>query len=185
MAALARGGNVALTREIPNLRQVVVGIAWDASLDPLLADNLRLAALLCDGDGRARSENDLVFFNQLISSDLSVAITADGRDNEQVEVDLPDVPGDVNRIAFVLYLNEGSPKRRTLSQLRSCVVRVADGGTGATIVRSVDLAPDLTTQTAVVLGELYRHQEHWKFRVVGQGHASGLPGIQRQAGLLS
>ncbi|QAY70736.1 TerD family protein [Xylanimonas protaetiae] len=183
--ALARGANVALTRELPDLRQVVVGISWDPRTDPALADNVRLAAVLCGPGGTARGDDDLVFFNQLVSADLSVAVTDDAGpgDIEQIEVDLRLVPGGIERAAFVLYLNEGSPKRRTLTQLRSCVVRVLDGETGSTIVRSVDLVNELTTETAVILGELYRHRDDWKFRVVGQGHADGMTGLARQFGL--
>ncbi|MFC8596840.1 TerD family protein [Isoptericola sp. NPDC057191] len=185
MPALQRGANVALTRETPGLEQVVVGIAWDTTTDPALADNIRLAAILCGPGGMARSADDLVYFNQLVSSDLAVAVEEKPTpaDLEQIEVDLPLVPADVERIAFVLHLNEGSPKRRTLHQLRSCVVRVLDGRTGSPLVRSVDLTDELTTQSAVVLGELYRHREDWKFRVVGQGHASGIVGLARQFGL--
>ncbi|MCA5891830.1 TerD family protein [Isoptericola sp. NEAU-Y5] len=185
MAALQRGANVSLTREVPGLEHVVVGIAWDPAIDPALADNLRLAAILCGAGGAARSADDLVYFNQMVSADRSVAVGEDpgDADLEQIEVDLPLVPADVERIAFVLHLNEGSPKRRTLNQLKTCVVRVLDGRSGTALLQSVDLANELTTESAVVLGELYRHREHWKFRVVGQGHASGVVGITRQFGL--
>lgn len=181
-AGLMRGANVALTREVPGLEQVVVGISWDPSTDPALADNLRLAAILCDRDGVARSADDLVYFNQLVSSDRSVAVAdaASEVDVEQIEVDLPAVPAEVGRIAFILHVNEGSPKRRALNQLRSCVVQVSDGSSGDVLVRSVDLTDDLSNESALVIGELYRHRDDWKFRVVGQGHASGFVGLARQ-----
>lgn len=174
---------MSLTRENPDLRRVVVGISWDTRTDPVLADNVRLAALLCDEAGTAASRDSLVFFNQFESADQSVCIVAGEEDVEQVEIDLPLVPSHVQRIVFVLYLNDGSPKRRTLSQLRTCSVRVLDAASDRALVRSVDLAGDLTTETAVVLGEIYRHQQHWKFRVVGQGHSTGLAGVSRQFGV--
>jgi TerD domain-containing protein len=37
--------------------------------------------------------------------------------------------------------------------------------------------------TAMVFGELYRHQGGWKFRAVGQGWASGLSGLVTDFGI--
>jgi tellurium resistance protein TerD len=93
------------------------------------------------------------------------------------------VPAAVERVVVVLYLSEGGPRRRTLGQLKRCVVRVLDGVTGAGIVTSEDLAPGFGPETAVVLGEVYRHQGGWKFKVVGQGYAAGIVGVAEQYGL--
>lgn len=182
---LARGGNVALTRENPGLREVVVGVEWDRTLEPALADNLTLAAVLCGSDGRAVGRESLVYWNQLTSSDLSVAAleSALGHDVEQIEVFLDDVPEPVQRIVFVLYVNEGGPRRRTLGQLATCRVRVLDATTGRSIVGSENLAERFGTETAVLLGEVYRHREHWKFKVVGQGYSAGLRGVTDEFGL--
>ncbi|MGC5167425.1 TerD family protein [Luteimicrobium sp. DT211] len=185
MSGLMRGANVALTKEIPGLRTLVVGAAWDAGGEHALDDNLVLAAVLCGPDGRATSADDFVFFQQVVSSDLSVAAVdaALGDDTEQLEIDLDGVPAAVERVVVVLYLSEGGPRRRTLGQLKRCVVRVLDGATGAGIVSSEDLAPGFGPETAVVLGEVYRHQGGWKFKVVGQGYAAGIVGVAEQYGL--
>ncbi len=180
-----RGANVALTKEIPGLRTLVVGASWDAGGEAAVSDNLVLAAVLCGPDGRASSADDFVFFHQMVSADLSVAAVEAtlGDDVEQLEIDLDDVPAAVERIVVVLYLSEGGPRRRTLGQLKRCVVRVLDGATGARIVSSEDLAPGLGAETAVVLGEVYRHAGGWKFKVVGQGYAAGIVGVAEQYGL--
>jgi tellurium resistance protein TerD len=185
MAQMKRGANVALTREIPGLRGVVFGAAWNAGSERVLDDNLVLAALLCGADGRVRSDTDFVFFNQVASSDLSVAEVehALGGDNEQLEVDLGAVPAEVARIVAVLYINEGPAQRRTLGQLRSCVVRVLDRADNRELVRSEDLAGAFGDETAVTLGELYRHGGDWKFRVLGQGYAKGIAAIADDYGL--
>src|SRR5687767_3619813 len=115
MAVMTRGANVPLTREIPGLKHIVVGVAWNAGAEPVLQDNLVLAAILCDQANRAISADHFVFFNQLSTPDMSVSQVekAMAGDQEQVEIDLPDVPPDVARVAFVLYVNEGTAARRT------------------------------------------------------------------------
>ena len=182
---MRRGANAALTREIPGLRGIVVGARFVAGAEQSLLDHLVLAAVLCDQESRALSDEHVVFFNQLTSPDLSVNRLEQvlGGDTEQVEVDLAAVPADVARIVLVAYLNDGIGGRRTLGQLRECTVRVLDLATEAELVRSENLAPALTEETALVLGEIYRHATEWKFKVLGLGYADGIVGIARDYGV--
>jgi tellurium resistance protein TerD len=185
MAEMKRGANAALTREIPGLRSLVVGVRWNAGAERVLDESLVLAGLLCGRDGRVRSDSDFVFFNQIASSDLSVTALeqALGNDNEQLEIDLTQIPADVERIVVVLYVNENPTQRRTLGQLRSCVVRVLNAADNSELVRSEELSRAFTTETAVALGEVYRHEGGWKFKVLGQGYANGIAGIAADYGL--
>jgi tellurium resistance protein TerD len=185
MAEMKRGANVALTREVPGLRTAVLGMSVDAGAERALADNLVFAAVLCGADGRARDDRDLVFFNQLSSPDESVAArdTALGSDVEQIEVDLAAVPAEIQRVVAVLYVNDGPAQRRTLGQLRSCAIRVLNGDDNAELVRSEQLASAFHSETAVVLGELYRHDGGWKFKVLGQGYSKGVAGIAADYGI--
>jgi tellurium resistance protein TerD len=184
IAQLKRGANVALTREIPGLRGLVVGVHWDAGRETVLDQNLVFAAILGDRGGRARSDADFVFFNQLASPELSVQQLeqALGGDDEQIEVDLTGVPADVERIVAVLYVNDGPGARRTLGQLRALTVRVLNLADNTELVRSENLAPALRDETALVLAELYRH-DGWKFRVRGDGYANGIAGIAADYGI--
>ena len=185
MAALKRGANVALTREIPNLTGVVLGVRLNAGAERMLADNLVVATILCGASGKAISDEHFVFFNQLASPDLSVRQLEEvlGQDAEQVEIDLNGVPPDVARIVIVVYLNEGIAKRRSLGQLRECTIRVLNLADNTELVRSEDLAPVLTQETALALGEIYRHAGGWKFKVIGQGYANGIAGIAADYGV--
>lgn len=185
MAEMKRGANVALTREIPGLKGVVVGVRWNAGAETVLTDNLVLATILCDGNSRALSDEHFVFFNQLTSPDLSVQQleTALGGDQEQVEIHFDSVPPQVERIVFVVYINDGPAQRRTLGQLRSCVLRVLNLDGNAELVRSEDFAAVLSSETALALGEIYHHQGDWKFKVLGQGYAKGITGIAADYGL--
>jgi tellurium resistance protein TerD len=185
MAEMKRGANVELTREIPGLKGLVIGVAWNAGSERVLDDNLVLAAMLCGRDGRLRSDSDFIFFNQIASTDLSVATVERvlGTDKEQLELDLPSIPADVERVVVALYVNEGPAQRRTLSQLRSCVVRVLDRTDNHELIRSEELARGFSSETAVTLGEVYRHDGGWKFKVLGQGYANGIAGIAADYGL--
>jgi len=181
---MTRGANVALTREIPSLTGVVLGVTLSSN-EPVLNDNLVVATLLCDARSRVLSDEHMVFFNQLTEPDLSVTQLRRvlGSDTEQVEVDLPAVPAEVQRIVVVAYINEGLGLRRTLGQLREAHVRVLDLSDDRELVRSENLAHALTDETGLVLGELYRHGTDWKFKVIGQGYADGIAGIAADHGI--
>jgi tellurium resistance protein TerD len=184
-APMKRGANVALTREIPGLTGVVLGVRWNAGGETVLDESMVMATILCDPGGKALSDEHFVFFNQLASPELSVHRMdhALGGDKEQVEVDLAAVPAEVDRIVVVVYVNEGPAQRRTLGQLRSCEVRVLDLADNRELVRSEDLAGALDGETALTLAELYRHAGDWKFRVLGQGYAGGISALGKDYGL--
>jgi tellurium resistance protein TerD len=185
MAIMKRGSNVALTREVRGLTSLVIGIDWDAGSERALGENLVVATILCNERSKALSNEHFVYFNQLSSPDESVQQrdAALGSDNEQIEVDLADVPAEISRIVIVMYLNEGLAVRRTLGQLRSCVIRVLNANGNAELVRSENLAPALAGENAVTLGEVYRYQGDWKFKVVGDGYSTGVLGLAADYGV--
>ncbi|WP_211188130.1 TerD family protein [Gordonia asplenii] len=182
---MQRGANVELTREIPSLAHVVLGIDWNSGGETIIDQNLVFAAILCDDTGRARSGDDFVFFNQLADPNLSVhqLESVMGPDREQIDVDLHAVPDSVSRIVTVLYLNEGTARRRSLGQLRRCVLRVVNGADNVELVRSEDLAGTFNAETAATLGEVYRYRGGWKFKVIGQGHTTGIRGVAAEYGI--
>jgi tellurium resistance protein TerD len=185
MAEMKRGANVSLTREIPGLTGLVVGVRWNAGSETALADNMTMATILCGADGRALSDQHFVFFNQLATPELSVQQLeqALGGDQEQIEIDLSAVPAQVERIVVVVYVNDGPAQKRTLGQLRSCFVRVLNLNGNAELVRSEELASGLQAETALALGEVYRYGGEWKFKVLGQGYSKGIAGIASDYGL--
>lgn len=46
-----------------------------------------------------------------------------------------------------------------------------------------DLSEDFSTETAIVVAEIYRHNGEWKFKAVGSGYNGGLAALCRQYGI--
>lgn len=180
MTVLRRGANVALTREIPGLTGLVVGVRWNTGAEKALSEHLVVATILCDDNAKAISDEHFVFFNQLSEPTMSVQqlTEAVGEDSEQVEIHFAAVPAEVSRIVVVLYVNG---ERRSLGQLREVGVRVLDLANNRELVRSENLAPD--GETAMSLGEVYRHGGGWKFRVVGESYRNGIIGLAKDYGV--
>ncbi|KDN87249.1 hypothetical protein KCH_10200 [Kitasatospora cheerisanensis KCTC 2395] len=179
--ALAKGANVPVLRDGKGPATVLIGLGWQAADDYDLDAN----ALLCDSAGKALSDQHFVFFNNLTSPDGAVTHLGDpgdGTDREQLRVELGAVEQGVQRIVFTVAVYQAEQRRQAFGSVRGAYVRVADAASGAELAR-YELGPELTTETAVVFGELYRHGGGWKFRAIGQGYSSGLAGIATDFGV--
>ena len=186
--SLAKGGNVSLTKQAPGLSAVVIGLGWDERTTSGQAFDLDASALMLTPKGRILSDFHFVFFNNLTSPDGSVEHTGDNLtgegegDDEQIKVDLSQVPAEVDRIVFPVSIYDADNRRQNFGQVRNAFIRVINQADGAELAR-YDLSEDASSETAMIFGELYRHAGDWKFRAVGQGYSSGLAGIARDYGV--
>src|SRR5690242_17668502 len=78
--SLQKGGNVNLSKEAPNLSTIVIGLGWDPRSSDGAAFDLDGSAFLLKADGKARSDSDFIFYNNLKSADGSVVHAGDNRD---------------------------------------------------------------------------------------------------------
>jgi tellurium resistance protein TerD len=175
MAGLVPGANAALTAENPDLTAVLVGFGWDVIPSRGPQSELVPIAVLCGEDGRALSDDHLVFFNQIESEDGSVAF-ASKDDMEEIDVDFSRIPPEVAKIAFFVYVDPDVRGPGDFAPVRSLHV-TASTPQGRELVRfDVPMAESRGTK-ALHLAELYRHRDDWKFRAIGQGYSAGLAGI--------
>jgi len=92
------------------------------------------------------------------------------------------VPAECARIVFPVSIYDADSRQQSFGQVRNAFIRVVNSDGGTELTR-YDLSEDASTETAMIFGELYRHNGEWKFRAVGQGYAAGLAGIARDFGV--
>ena len=97
-------------------------------------------------------------------------------DDEQIEVTLPDIPSNVERIAFTVTIYDSDVRRQNFGQVSNSFIRIVDMATDTELIR-YDLGEDFSIETAVVVGELYRHNGEWKFNAIGSGFQGGLAAL--------
>ena len=97
-------------------------------------------------------------------------------DDEQIQIDLSKVPANIERIAFTVTIYEAEAKRQNFGQVSNSFIRLVDETTGKEMIR-YDLGEDFSIETAVVVGELYRHNGEWKFNAIGSGFQGGLAAL--------
>jgi len=185
---LAKGGNVSLSKEAPNLTAVTIGLGWDVRATTGTEFDLDASAIGLGSNGKALQDNYFVFYNNLRSPDGSIEHTGDNRtgegegDDESIHVDLQALTPSVTSIVFPVSIHDADARKQNFGQVRNAFIRVVDRSTGIELAR-FDLSEDASSETAMIFGELYRRGPEWKFRAVGQGYASGLYGIVRDYGI--
>lgn len=186
---LAKGNNLSLTKADPGLQRAVVGLGWDPRTTTGDAFDLDASALLLGADGKVRSSDDFIFYNQREAKDGSVVHQGDNRtgegdgDDEQLIVDLTRVAADVERIVFAVSIDQADARRQNFGQVRSAYCRVVNQSSNQEVVR-FDLSEDAAPETSMIFAEIYRHGGEWKFKAVGQGYATGLAGIATDFGVV-
>lgn len=186
--SLEKGGNMSLTEGAPGLKNIIVGLGWDARATAGASFDLDACAFLLKEDGKVRSDNDFIFYNNMKSFDGSVEHTGDNTtgegegDDEQVKVYLDGVPQEVGKIALSVTIHDADARQQNFGMVQSAFIRVVNAGDNEEIVR-YDLSEDFSVETAMIFGEVYRHGGGWKFRAVGQGFAGGLGALAKHFGV--
>ena len=187
--SLKKGQKVSLTKkptgQDTGLSKVVVGLGWDEA--PRKSGGL-LSALFggggasidCDAsafvlkDGKLVGTNDIVYFGNKSHSSGTIQHMGDNLtgagagDDEQIVIDLSRVPAQYDRIVFVVNIYQATQRKQSFGMIRNAFIRIVDGKTKEEFLK-YNLTDDYAGMTALIFGEVYRHNGEWKFNAVGQG----------------
>ena len=186
--SLSKGGNVSLSKTDPDMKNVLIGLGWDVRATDGQDYDLDASVFLLAENGKVRNDLDFIFYNNLRSTDGSVEHTGDNRtgkgdgDDESIKIKLDKIPADVAKIVFVVTIHDATVRRQNFGQVEGAFIRLVNDDNQIEVAR-YDLTEDASTETAMLFGELYRHNGEWKFRAVGQGYAGGLASVCAQYGI--
>ena len=186
---LSKGQKVDLTKANPSLKKIMVGLGWDTNkYSGGDAFDLDATAFLLNADGKVAADTDFVFYNNLEHPSKSVKHMGDNRtgegegDDEQIMVDLSLVPANIEKIAFAVTIHDAEARKQTFGQVSNAFIRIVDAERNTEICR-YDLGEDFSTETAVVVGEIYRRNGDWKFGAIGGGFNGGLEAVCKNFGV--
>ena len=178
--SLQKGQKVSLTKENAGLSAVLVGLGWDEVAQakkglfapkPQPIDCDASAILL--KNGKFCDKSDLVYFGKLKHKSGSVQHLGDNLtgagdgDDEQIIIDLSKVPAEYDRIVMVVNIYDAVKRSQHFGMIKNAFIRIVDGKTNAEMCR-YNLTEDYTGYTAMIFGEIYRHNGEWKFNAMGQ-----------------
>ena len=180
---LSKGQKVDLTKGNPGLKSIMVGLGWDVNaFDSGNAFDLDASAFMVGVNGKCPSEKEFIFYGNLEHPSKAVHhmgdnLTGEGEgDDEQIQIDLTKIPANISKIAFTVTIYEAEVRRQNFGQVSNSFIRIVDESTNTELIR-YDLGEDFSIETAMVVGELYRHNGEWKFNAIGSGFQGGLAAL--------
>lgn len=163
MTAMTPGSNLPLTAP-----RVAVDVAAPVRLD--------VSGLLLGANGKVRSDDDFIFYNQPAGPGVTYR-SGGGTAPDAILVDTGGLPAGIERIVVTASPDAAGQTFQGVEP--TATVRDADSGA----VIATFTPPQLATETALVVVEIYQRNGAWKVRAVGQGYANGLAGIATDFGV--
>ena len=194
--SLKEGQGVSLKKSENDLSIVTIGLGWDileeksGFLGGLFAKkpaeyDLDVVAFLCGADGKVHDlgkiENDrpslvngdVVFFNSMRHHSGHIWLTGDNRtgagegDDEQIIVELNELPEKYAKVVFVVQIYKGIENGQSFGKVRNAFIRAVDGK-GREMTR-FDLSggAQYVECRSMLFAELVRERDGWKFNAVG------------------
>jgi stress response protein SCP2 len=178
--SLQKGQKVNLSKEHAGLSKVVVGLGWDEverkrgffAPKPQPIDCDASAILL--KNGKLAGKDDLVYFGNLRHKSGTVQhmgdnLTGAGEgDDEQIIVDLASIPAEYDRVVIVVNIYQAYQRKQHFGLIKNAFIRLVDAKTNVEMCK-YNLTEDYSDMTAMIFGEIYRHNGEWKFNAIGQG----------------
>lgn len=180
--SLQKGQKISLSKENTGLNQILIGLGWDQVEQPhkLFARKAKeidcdASAILCQ-KGKFLKKDDLVYFGNLRHKSGAVQHLGDNLtgagdgDDEQIIVELQKLPQNYDKIVIVVNIYDAARRKQHFGMIKNCFIRIVDGRTNQELCR-YNLSENYDNMTAMVFGEVYRHNGEWKFNAIGQATA--------------
>ncbi len=179
--SLQKGQKVNLSKDNAGLSKVVIGLGWDEvqqakgglfAKKPKPIDCDASALLLING--KLTNKGDIVYFGNLRHKSGAIQhmgdnLTGAGEgDDEQIIVDLSNVPAEYDRIVLVVNIYQAVQRNQHFGMVQNAFIRLVDARTNNEMCK-YNLTENYSGLTALIFGEVYRHNGEWKFNAIGQG----------------
>ena len=183
--SLQKGQKVSLTKDNAGLAKIIVGLGWDevqqsggGLLKGLLGSSQQ--EIDCDAsaimlkNGKFVDKDDVVYFGNLKHKSGTVNHQGDNLtgagdgDDEQIVIDLSRVPADYDKIVIVVNIYQAVQRRQHFGLIQNAFIRLVDARNNNEMCK-YNLTDNYSGMTAMIFGEVYRHNGEWKFSAIGQG----------------
>ena len=182
--SLEKGQKISLSKDASGnstgLRNVIVGLGWDAAKRGLFGGrsiDCDASVILLQG-GRFVGDKDLIYYGHKDHKSGAVHhcgdnLTGDGDgDDEQIIIALDRVPAEYDKIVVVVNIYQAEARKQDFGLIQNAFMRIVNKDNNQEFAR-FNLSDNYAGMTAMVFGELYRHNGEWKMNAIGQGTQDG------------
>jgi DNA polymerase-3 subunit epsilon len=148
-----------------------------ASWAPQTECEIDVVAFLLDEDEQVTFDEEFIFYGAPESPAGTVRLLTGGPAEQTIAVDLASLPPSTRKVVVAAAIDGAA----TFGTVGAIQIGAAHGSSGAPIARAtLDAA---TTETTMILAEIYRRGPVWRLRTVGQGYDHGLDTLARGYGV--
>ncbi len=181
---LQKGQRISLKKEAPSLTKLMCGLGWDVAerwggflgIFKSQADFDLDASVLClNATNKLSSKSNVIYYGNLRHKSGAIThlgdnLTGKGEgDDEQILVDLPQIPAHISKLVFVVNIYDCLKRNQDFSQVKNAFVRLVDVANNKEIARYSLSGRDYQGKTGMILAEVYRHDDEWKMAAIGEG----------------
>lgn len=158
-----------------NLSKVTIGLGWDIN-DGGRDYDLDAVAVLLDKDGKLANSNDVVYYGDKNHSCGKIHLTGDNLtgagvgDDEQIIVNLNELPAKYEKIVFYTSIFNGKSRSQEFSKVKNAYIRAVDANNNEIARYNISGDSSLAGKHTFVFAEAYRKDGAWKFRALGESH---------------
>ncbi len=175
---ISRGQKVDITKNT-GITDIIAVLEWTTANKEIEIDG---AAFLLEASGLCKNDESFVFYGQPSSNEGSVKHYGTTNGQNEIHLSLSEIPNTIQKIALTLTIHEGESKGQSFSAVSSTSLLLKDRLSGK-LLFSFTFGEELQQETAIVVGEIYRHNGEWKLNPVGSGFNGGLPSLCGNFGL--
>lgn len=184
---LQKGQKVDLTKGGTGLDEIMVGLGWDPVSTPSKGlfgglfgggstpqVDCDASVIMLDSNGKFTSKDNLVYFGNRQHQSGSVRhmgdnLTGQGDgDDEQIYVSLRSIQENIHRLVFVVNIYDCIKRKQDFGLIQNAFIRIVDTQNREELLK-FNLTENYAGRTAIIAGEVYRHQSGWKFNAIGEG----------------
>lgn len=146
-----------------------------------------LIAFLLNKKDKCKSDDDIVFYGKTVHRSKSITFSSnrigygDG-DDETFDVDLAKIPKKYRKIDFVISMYAAISRGVDLNDVEDAYIRIVNNKTGKEICR-YDIDTNIKNYTSMAVGQLYRKDDTWMFKVIREPFHDGLKDSMKHYGL--
>lgn len=176
---LQKGQKVDVTKG-RNLSKIAFQFGWSTGNDAMSID---AACFVLSEGNRCEREEDFIFYGNPAAQSGGLAhVQLHGADKEAIKIALSKLPPGAAKIAFTVTIYEGEKHGYGMKDTANMYLRLVNEDSGEELFR-YEYGSDLSKETAIVVGELYKHNGEWKFNAIGSGFNGGLAALCTNFGL--
>ncbi|RYY79008.1 MAG: hypothetical protein EOO69_08285 [Moraxellaceae bacterium] len=131
---------------------------------------------LCSLTQKVRGDDDMIFYNQPHNAAKTVNLSKKGL-GVVLQLNLTTMSEQIGKIAVCATLTDESSNFSALDSIR---IKLKNG---SHTLAHAKIDGENRLEVALIIGEFYRHQGNWKFRLVGQGFQGGLKRLAQHYGV--